>query len=589
MSNRISERIKKLRQQKGWTQNELGEKVGYSPQTISAWERGQNQPDIQAVSALCELFEVTSDQLLGIGETAQAFFVEEESDAPDQSETIAVDDTPTTQPIRVKTPPTFSEIKNPPRLSENRRRPVKHTGESDISKITDSFEQDCGASKALKILIIIYGALVGVTLIVGLTGKGSLVALYMSIVPLNLALLDITIYILFFIAKQKNHSILLLIIILGLVFCNVMSLVESATTISETLSAINVIVDCIITVALPFAFHPSGDLEPKFVNYLKAGSSYFISCALYLFLAILLPVLSSALAFLMAYPVFFLLYFTLYRATKNKKSKYFYDTVRHKEQTVADVYQSKAKAPSKLGSAYARSTMAEDERKRTNALPYASTPHNPDASCVYKEIADEKSARVADFLVEKPVLSTVFLVLLLTLNIPVMLIVGNIYPPDNVLFYFSIILVFFAIIPTFNTLCYLFFRQGSKKLRVTLCAVYTFCSIFLNAVFFEYTFNYYIPSTLVVLAMLGVGAISIVQLFTLSDHDYLSVSARVTLKVSYTFIESIVLGFLTYLYLVAETHQVAILLLVWWQLIFFSICCTLKAPLTKQIVNYIYR
>ena len=553
MSNRISEQIKNLRQQKGWTQNELGEKVGYSPQTISAWERGQNQPDLQAISALCKLFDVTSDQLLGIEKTAQ------------------------------KTPPTFSEINAPTQAPKPQQPP------SDCDKIVDSFEKDSGASTALKILLSIYAGILSFVAVIALVGRGDFAFLIILLTPLAIPFLDIAILIMFFIAKEKRHKSLFWIYVAVLIAINILGIFSSR--LPQWLQVTLEIISIACSLVLPFLFYLNNDSAPTFLNYLKSSKLYYLA----LFFQLIVNIFSTEatvgyiFVFLLFYPLSFAHYITLYYATKNTKQKYFYDTVRHKEQSSSAIYQSKVSSTSKLGSAYARSTMAEDERKRTNALPYASTPHNPDASCVYKEIADEKRARVADFLVEKPVLSTVFLVLLLTLNIPVMLIVGNIYPPDNVLFYFSIILVFFSIIPTFNTLCYLFFRQGSKKLRVTLCAVYTFCSIFLNAVFFEYTFNYYIPSTLVVLAMLGVGAISIVQLFSLSDHDYLSVSARVTLKVSYTFIESIVLVFLTYLYLVAETHQVAILLLVWWQLIFFSICCTLKAPLTKQVVNYIYR
>ena len=66
MNEKIGQTIKNLRQQKGWTQAELGEKIGYSLQAVSAWERGQNRPDIQAIPVLCKIFDVTSDQLLGI-------------------------------------------------------------------------------------------------------------------------------------------------------------------------------------------------------------------------------------------------------------------------------------------------------------------------------------------------------------------------------------------------------------------------------------------------------------------------------------------------------------------------------------------
>lgn len=524
MSNRISEQIKKLRQQKGWTQNELGEKVGYSPQTISAWERGQNQPDLQAISALCKLFDVTSDQLLGIEKTVQ------------------------------KTQPTFSEINAPAQAPKPQQPP------SDCDKIVDSFEKDSAASTALKILLSIYAGILSFVAVIALVGRGDFAFLIILLTPLAIPFLELAILIMFFIAKEKRHKSLFWIYVAVLIVINVLGIFSSR--LPQWLQVTLEIISIACSLVLPFLFYLNNDSTPTFLNYLKSSKLYYLA----LFFQLIVNIFSTEatvgyiFVFLLFYPLSFAQYITLYYATKNTKQKYFYDTVRHKEQSSSAIYQSKVSSTSKLGSAYKNLILSESPFARESIM------------------------------VEKPVLPTKFLLLILLLTIPVMIIIGNsVYLPDNLPLYFTIMLIFFTIIPTINTLCYFVFRQGSVKLRTTLCIVYTIFNVVLNLVFYEYTWNYYVPSPLVIIAIWGVGAITIAQLFTLSDHEYLSLSARVALKVSYTFIEVIVLSILTWGYLTSDTHQIPILLLVWWQLIFFSICCTLKAPLTKQVVNYIYR
>lgn len=61
----FGERLKSLRESKGFTQDELAEKVGVTKQAISQYERGVRRPDFDTLSALCDLFNVSSDFLLG--------------------------------------------------------------------------------------------------------------------------------------------------------------------------------------------------------------------------------------------------------------------------------------------------------------------------------------------------------------------------------------------------------------------------------------------------------------------------------------------------------------------------------------------
>lgn len=59
----ISDRIRQLRQEKRWTQAELGEKVGVHQKQVSAYERGANVPSTEVLIKLAEVFNVSLDYL----------------------------------------------------------------------------------------------------------------------------------------------------------------------------------------------------------------------------------------------------------------------------------------------------------------------------------------------------------------------------------------------------------------------------------------------------------------------------------------------------------------------------------------------
>ena len=60
----IADRIQYLRKQKGYSQEELADKVGVSRQAVSKWESEQSTPDLEKVITMSELFEVTTDYIL---------------------------------------------------------------------------------------------------------------------------------------------------------------------------------------------------------------------------------------------------------------------------------------------------------------------------------------------------------------------------------------------------------------------------------------------------------------------------------------------------------------------------------------------
>ena len=60
----ISEKIKKLRQEKGWSQTQLAQKLNTQSQNISRYERGVFTPSTEALAKFAEVFGVSVDYLL---------------------------------------------------------------------------------------------------------------------------------------------------------------------------------------------------------------------------------------------------------------------------------------------------------------------------------------------------------------------------------------------------------------------------------------------------------------------------------------------------------------------------------------------
>ncbi len=60
----LGNKLLNLRKEKGLSQEEVAEKLNVSRQTISKWETDQSTPDFDKIIPLCELYEITSDELL---------------------------------------------------------------------------------------------------------------------------------------------------------------------------------------------------------------------------------------------------------------------------------------------------------------------------------------------------------------------------------------------------------------------------------------------------------------------------------------------------------------------------------------------
>ena len=64
-------RFKEMRKKSGYSQQELANLLFVNQTAISQWERGVTSPNKTSLAKLCELFNVSSDYLLGIDESSE--------------------------------------------------------------------------------------------------------------------------------------------------------------------------------------------------------------------------------------------------------------------------------------------------------------------------------------------------------------------------------------------------------------------------------------------------------------------------------------------------------------------------------------
>lgn len=61
-----AERIKALREARGWTQAELARRMNMTRNGINSWEQGLSMPSPPSLVDLAKLFSVSTDYLLGV-------------------------------------------------------------------------------------------------------------------------------------------------------------------------------------------------------------------------------------------------------------------------------------------------------------------------------------------------------------------------------------------------------------------------------------------------------------------------------------------------------------------------------------------
>ena len=63
--NRFSQNLRRVRCQAGLTQQQLADRLHVTRQSISSWELGRTEPDLQTLTELAEVFETDAGSLLG--------------------------------------------------------------------------------------------------------------------------------------------------------------------------------------------------------------------------------------------------------------------------------------------------------------------------------------------------------------------------------------------------------------------------------------------------------------------------------------------------------------------------------------------
>lgn len=61
----LGNRLREARERKGWLQKNAAKKAGISNVTLSQYEKGVRKPDFETLTVLADLYEVSTDWLLG--------------------------------------------------------------------------------------------------------------------------------------------------------------------------------------------------------------------------------------------------------------------------------------------------------------------------------------------------------------------------------------------------------------------------------------------------------------------------------------------------------------------------------------------
>ncbi len=69
--SKFGEKIKQLRTKKGWTQAQVAEQIGVTKSVISFYENKDRSPSPDVLIKFAELFQVSTDYLLGIEEVQE--------------------------------------------------------------------------------------------------------------------------------------------------------------------------------------------------------------------------------------------------------------------------------------------------------------------------------------------------------------------------------------------------------------------------------------------------------------------------------------------------------------------------------------
>ena len=80
MESKFAKRLRELRKEKGLSQVELGEHLGYGYTAISSYETGRNEPSYNDLLRICSILDVSADYILGISEIRKPYAILERNE-----------------------------------------------------------------------------------------------------------------------------------------------------------------------------------------------------------------------------------------------------------------------------------------------------------------------------------------------------------------------------------------------------------------------------------------------------------------------------------------------------------------------------
>lgn len=90
--NVIGERLAEIRKDHGETQAILAEQLGVSLPTVRAWEQEKSSPSHEMLVAICRLYHISADYLLGLSDIDPAYARQSRQERFTKEELAAVRD-----------------------------------------------------------------------------------------------------------------------------------------------------------------------------------------------------------------------------------------------------------------------------------------------------------------------------------------------------------------------------------------------------------------------------------------------------------------------------------------------------------------
>ncbi len=259
------------------TQKQLADILGYLPQTVSSWENENSTPDTDSIKKLCEIFDVSSDELLGI-----------------EREVLPQEEISNKQ---------RDEIKNEKKLIETRY-----------------YEKDCVCAKILKIAVIVYAVLMFLVHVALFNGFILSTLLFLLIITF----LQASIFVLFMLAKQKTKVFFVYTTLM--IALNVVTLLPSKINANGLSVAENALTIVALLVA-PLAYHRESENRKKIFGIDDGTIIYYALVVAYVILTYFVKKIGISVSIVTAV-INVSTTVMLYVITTNKKQRFYYTATK---------------------------------------------------------------------------------------------------------------------------------------------------------------------------------------------------------------------------------------------------------------------